>query len=976
MLKRLIIAALALIILSSTLSASKIHPALEEQISQSDGEFQRIVIRLADRLDKQSLEQNLSLSNYSRQASHALAVRSLQEKARSTQQNLLVFLRSEYKNGTVRSYKSFWIDNLISAEVSPELIAQLANFPEVETIFPELEIEFFEPIPEDNAISQSTAGAGDNLRVIGADSMWKMGYTGQGTIACNLDTGVDGIHPALIGNYRGMFGYSHEQCWFNPIDADTFPHYFSASGSRTHGTEVMGVIVGKDDATGDTTGVAFGAQWIAAGVTDIDHQRNILSGFQWAADPDNDPSTIEDVPDVINCSWGFIGRYAHCDNYLYTVIDNAEAMGAVVVFAAGNDGSNYRTLRNPANRAENAYNSFCVGMITSDYESFTIDGMSSRGPSICNPGIIKPNVVAPGAAIRSTTTGGSYIYRSGTSLACPHVAGAVLLLRSYNPNAPVDSIKHALMHSATDIDEPGPDSAAGYGLINIPAAMELLGPNDEPNVYVKSVLYNVIQPGDTVDIVVELKNSGLGILDVGGLITESDPQIQLKGAYSDFGDMPINGVADNSSDPYRLVFSDDILNGTEKTVQLNISSSGSYSTVLPLYFMIGQPPRDTIFTHNSGTFEFSVSGTGKCGMAPGTINGDEGIGYIYPKGAVNSLYDMGILVGTDSSHVSDAVRTLFFGSSSDFEPTLEGSLVSIVPSSKSAQMTLSTFNDEIAPNPLGLEIVQKTYSYDNPIDDHIMLMVYVFMNTSDSLLSNVLFSMYADWDINIYNANIVEYDSGSATGIMMDSISLSCRGISVLNTEGLYSTYGIEFDSIKNGMADYRKWQYMSLDTLALKESMGDYSHMVTTGPFTLAPGAIDTAAFAIIAADSVSDLIDLYAPAAQVLYADFLTDVPDDPVVDPVIPREFSLAQNYPNPFNPSTVIEFALEREQPVKLEIFNILGQKVTTLIDETLPAGKHRVLWDTVDADNAPASGIYFYRLSGADQTQTRKMILLK
>ena len=268
MLKRLIIAAIALTILSSNLFASKIHPALEDKISQSGSEFQRVVIRLADRLDKQSLEQNLSLSNYSRQASHALAVRSLQEKAQTTQQNLLAFLRTEYKNGNVRNYKSFWIDNLISAEVTPELIAQLSNFPEVETIFPELEIEFFEPLPEDNSISQTVAGAGDNLRVIGADSMWKMGYTGQGTIACNLDTGVKGDHPALIGNYRGTFGYSHEQCWFAPIDDDTFPHYLPEVASRTTCTRhsnhecYWSVRMMRPEIPSESHS---GAQWIAGG---------------------------------------------------------------------------------------------------------------------------------------------------------------------------------------------------------------------------------------------------------------------------------------------------------------------------------------------------------------------------------------------------------------------------------------------------------------------------------------------------------------------------------------------------------------------------------------------------------------------------------------------------------------------------------------------------------------------------------------
>ncbi|MCB2231693.1 T9SS type A sorting domain-containing protein [bacterium] len=94
-------------------------------------------------------------------------------------------------------------------------------------------------------------------------------------------------------------------------------------------------------------------------------------------------------------------------------------------------------------------------------------------------------------------------------------------------------------------------------------------------------------------------------------------------------------------------------------------------------------------------------------------------------------------------------------------------------------------------------------------------------------------------------------------------------------------------------------------------------------------------------------------------------------------LPSDFSLAQNYPNPFNPSTTIEYALPSPSRVRVEVFNAMGQAVTTLIDDVQPTGHHQVVWDgTNDDGQTVASGVYFYRLTAGEFTQSRKMLLLK
>ena len=89
-------------------------------------------------------------------------------------------------------------------------------------------------------------------------------------------------------------------------------------------------------------------------------------------------------------------------------------------------------------------------------------------------------------------------------------------------------------------------------------------------------------------------------------------------------------------------------------------------------------------------------------------------------------------------------------------------------------------------------------------------------------------------------------------------------------------------------------------------------------------------------------------------------------------LPTEYSLSQNYPNPFNPTTVIKFALPTVSKVSLIIYNLRGEEVSLLINETKPAGNYRVSWD----GSKIASGIYFYRIAAGDFVLTRKMVLLK
>ena len=138
--------------------------------------------------------------------------------------------------------------------------------------------------------------------------------------------------------------------------------------------------------------------------------------------------------------------------------------------------------------------------------------------------------------------------------------------------------------------------------------------------------------------------------------------------------------------------------------------------------------------------------------------------------------------------------------------------------------------------------------------------------------------------------------------------------------------------------------------------------------------GIISDTRYTLTTADGSINFVPLFTSGSITIKTS--TDVED--ITDQNnLPTEYALTQNYPNPFNPSTNIEFSLPQLSHVKLEIYNILGRCVRHLIDRDLPAGEHRLVFDSrSDSGNSLATGVYFYRLTTEDFEQTKKMLLVK
>jgi hypothetical protein len=194
---------------------------------------------------------------------------------------------------------------------------------------------------------------------------------------------------------------------------------------------------------------------------------------------------------------------------------------------------------------------------------------------------------------------------------------------------------------------------------------------------------------------------------------------------------------------------------------------------------------------------------------------------------------------------------------------------------------------------------------------------------------------------------------------------------------GLVALSGGWFSVANNGTSKTgltRQQQFNLLSTYVDQpdqSSAGDKMILLHSGPFFLAPQGFTEVAFAVVAAENRDELI------ARAVRARMRFDVATDVNEAHLLPDQFVLRQNYPNPFNPSTTIAFSLRSAAQVSLDIFNLLGQHVNRLVDTRLAVGEHRIVWDGTDRSGAGvASGVYFYRLTTGERSESRKMMLLK
>ena len=396
------------------------------------------------------------------------------------------------------TYRNYWIANALWARVPAREIATLAARNDVRFLASDPMVRGIDPQPTDGVAPKAVNAVEWGIARIRAPEAWAAGVFGQGAVVAGADTGYQWDHPALKNQYRGWNAQTgqatHDYNWHDSIHSliggGTNPCGLDSAApcdDNNHGTHTMGTMVGTDGGA-NQIGVAPQARWI--GCRNMERGNGTPSSYiecmQFFAAPTdaqgNNPRA-DLAPHVINNSWGCPaseGCTAQTDVLMATAIANLHELGIVFVASAGNSGTGCGTVLDPPATLQL---SFTVGSTTIAIPD-AISGFSSRGPVGDR---LAPTISAPGSGIRSSIRHNTYASFNGTSMAGPHVAGAVALLVSRHPwlaNHPsrLRSVLEATATPRTSTQDCGafpgsavPNAVFGHGRLDVKAALDVVG---------------------------------------------------------------------------------------------------------------------------------------------------------------------------------------------------------------------------------------------------------------------------------------------------------------------------------------------------------------------------------------------------------------------------------------------------------------------------------------------------------------------
>ncbi|MFU8842893.1 MAG: S8 family serine peptidase [Bacteroidales bacterium] len=541
-----------LFLLSLTLMAQEkmignsVTKNLLDQMEQvSENELIRINIRLTDQYDVQNLEE--AFPALDRAGRRALVTNELKSFSQLTQKGILDLIDQRSKTNEAELIYSLWINNVITAMASKDLIFELSQRSDIDRIDWDEERNLL------MAQERLLAGGDDfpegtleityNVNIMNVPAVWAAGFEGEGVVVGVIDTGVNYNHADLQSHMwthpsYPYFGYDFVNGDNNPMD------------DHGHGTHCAGTVAG-DGTAGSQTGMAPKAKIMALKVLSSGGSGS-ESGV-WAAVQFG----VDYGADVLSLSLGWQQSWGPDRQSWRNSFNNALAAGVISSVAAGNEGTlpgvpnNLRTpgdVPPPWLHPDQTTTGGLSGVVSvgATDSGDNIASFSSRGPvtwQTVNPfndypynpgmGLLRPDVTAPGVDVKSCTYNNNfgYTFMSGTSMATPGVAGVMALLLSKNPNLTPAQISEALEMTSVDLGVTGKDNTYGAGRVNALAAINYInypGPVYSSHSITDPNSNGQIEAGESILLSIEMYNgSDTPRTNVNVTISTDSPYIMI-----------------------------------------------------------------------------------------------------------------------------------------------------------------------------------------------------------------------------------------------------------------------------------------------------------------------------------------------------------------------------------------------------------------------------------------------------------------
>lgn len=763
--------------------------------------------------------------------------------------------------------------------------------------------------------------------------------SGSSSFMDNLDTDNNNFTDDLFGWDFWASGSSSGQ-----ITSDNNPFH----DETDHGTHVAGIAAAETNNNQGIAGAAFTTTYMAVKAGGATGNSNSIgfgfNGMIYAA---------QQGADVINCSWGSSGSsQAEQD-----VIDLVTEMGSLVVASAGNESANQISYPAGYDRV------LSVGSVSSNGSA---SSYTNYGYSL--------DVLATGNDIQSTSFDEKYTSKSGTSMSTPVVSGLAALVRDLHPGWTAERIGMQIRASASYIYSNNGskyDHKLGHGSIRAFKALN----TDLPGLKVVSHSFvnrdgQKLIPGQPGTLQLTLTNLGSTTsnlqIDLNSL---NEQGIALENSTRQLGSI---ATGDTLSTSFSITISEEFDLSQTPTLRVNFKDDNygytdfgivRYQSLL--YDVLAANNVKTSLAAD-GTIGFTnpLSQSGGVGFIPRTPDGSGG----YNAGD-NLLFEGGLMIETGGV-LFDAVRSTD-GVSRDFAP-LEVFLSKAVENGEGA-MGSARFRSKTDSIP-AYNIDLRAYAFDNPDLSNVVFVKYTIKNPSSfAVMEDVYVGLFNDWDIGNAGNNSTSYSEADSILYLSDSTVGSTQPkVAVAHLGPISSALAIDntiegrrdslFFGLYDGFTDTEKKIALKAGTERTDIENTDVSAVISSGPYTINPGAQISVGFVYAFGNTTAGLRNRIATARA--EAPFQVSSTGVAVADKV-PNQTRLYQNYPNPFSKRTRLRLDIRKTTNISLVIYDVLGRKVRTLLNRQLKAGKHFI---PLRAGNL-SSGVYFVRLKTEKTTQT-------
>lgn len=747
--------------------------------------------------------------------------------------------------------------------------------------------------------------------------------------------GIDDDQDGYIDNYRGwdFIGSSASN-----IVEDNNPDI--PADSLDHGVHVSGL---ASAVTNNSLGIASIAQTAKMMILKVgadDNASAIYRGYDGIIYAANHGAKI------ISCSWGGPGGGAFGQD----VINYAVSKGCLVVVAAGNGGNN--EIIYPAGYK----GAFAVANVKSDDVKST---SSSYGYHV--------SISSPGTTIYSTINRDRYGYKSGTSMATPIVSSAAALVLAKNPSLTGVQVGEILRLNTDDISTLNPAylDQMGNGRLNVFKALNAVS---TPSIRNQKITINDHSLGslavkDTLDYYFDLKNILQDANEVTVNLSSSNANVQILSPNLNTG--AFAALTTKKIGPFKVVIKDNTPDNS--TILFKLTYTAPFSSYQDKEFFNTTVNLDYQNIKVNQVYT-TITSNGRVGFSGD--NASNGLGFIYKDFSL--LFEAALMVGNSPNKVSNNARGVNGVTDNHFNRLVR---VNKITNAAVAYEGVAVSNDLLSPSPFNIEVKNRQVAYKDAPDDKYVLVEYELLNKSTAAINNVYAALFTDWDIDVGSKNLVRYDEGLKMGYTYASTPLSpFAGVKLLSTNAnpiFYPmSYQVAGDPLQDGNFTIAE-KFTTLSSGIKATSLGsgdglDVMYVIGNGPYNIPVNGSVKLAFAFIAGDNLIDISNS-AIAAQAKYTQLITSIPADEALS-----RFNVAQNFPNPAKQQTQISIDLPSNGKTSLEVFDLAGKKVLTVLNQDLKKGTHVF---NVDVSRLN-SGIYFYKTKFENLEKVMKMGVIK